>query len=122
MAVEEVEPVVTVIRVAEASSWVEVRKDDQTELTMANGGFAFEHAPTEVIHSIDYSRVPNVRPREVPIGPGKNAPRINIALCVMRVLFVDQPQTIEDAGLEEKMVHVDPEQVKAGKKLVLPGD
>lgn len=122
MAGDAVEPVVSIIRVAEASSWVEIRKDDQTEMTMAHGGFAFEHAPSEQIHSIDYSRVPNVRPREVKVGLAADSPKITVALCVMRVLFIDAPKSSEEAGLEEQMVHVDPEQVKAGKKLVLPGE
>lgn len=113
---------VTVIRVAEAVAWVQIADGEPgLNLPTAHGGFSFEHDANERVLSVDYSRIPNQRPREVPAGTAKDAPRIKVAPAAMRVLFVSEPMTPEEAADGEEEIAIDVERVEAAKKIVLPG-
>lgn len=113
---------VTVIRVAEATAWVRLSADEEngSSLPLSDGGFAFEHGVEERIHSVDYSRVPNMKPREVPLGPGSSE-RMHIALCAMRVVFISEPVDPEVAAAQGTVVEVDQGLLDAQDKIIIPG-
>lgn len=122
---ETPERLTTLIRIAEASAWMVLGSDPNgSGLPMAEGGFAFEHEADEEIQSIDYSIVPNVKSREIPLGPGKDAPRVNVGLGVMRVTFVSKPMSPEEAAQYGTTVDIDVKEMadrqKARDKIALP--
>lgn len=120
---QETKTKVTVIRVAEETAWLELRSDGNgTQMPLAHGGIAIEHSEDERIHTIDHGRVPNVRPREVPIGIGKDTKTITVGLYAMRVLFISDPMTPEDALDGETEIDIDPSQVDASRRLIVPGN